>query len=126
MRKMLAVLMIAGLTACEGPAGPMGPEGPQGLPGPGATQIVLSGTFSTSAGADVDLPAAAGSSVANLPAITVYHGADASGPFLTIADGTSTVASSTTFYGVADVGDHLQVRIRNVVAGWSYWVVVTY
>jgi hypothetical protein len=33
-RLVVAVLMVAGLAACEGPTGPVGPQGPQGEQGP--------------------------------------------------------------------------------------------
>lgn len=106
-----------------GPAGPAGPTGPTGPAGPpGHTKLVLSGQFPTSDGVDVQLPLAAGT-LSSPPAVTVYHSPSAAGPFLTIADGFSL---TSPYWGLAAGAAGLQVRIRNVVAGWHYRVVVIY
>lgn len=130
---LVGLLALAWFAAgCQGPTGPEGPGGAQGSQGltgpqgpqgpPGQTKLVLSGQFASSAGADVQLPAAVGT-LSNPPAITVYHSSSTSGPYLVMADG---FTPGYAFWGLYQAAYGLQVRIRNVAAGWYYTVVVIY
>lgn len=124
MRRVLFVIALFLVIACEGAEGPMGPTGPQGPPGlsgPG-TRLFFTGLI-TAQGVTVALPAAAGTMV-NPPLVACYYSDFTGGAWAVIADGAGTLGVPGC--GLRQGASTLEVRIINMPAGFQYGIVVVY
>lgn len=115
----------AGPPGAQGPIGPAGQDGADGADGgdaSGLTRLVYTGVFGSD-GRDIVLPSEAGTGIHDSPVVAVYISTSVAGPYLTVDDGRST---GGIYYGIFDAGPNLEVRIRDALIGWYYWVVVVY
>jgi hypothetical protein len=139
MKRIAVLLLVAvGLAvACKGPEGPAGPQGVQGpqgangtngangLPGPAGpgTRLVLTGTISSSGGVSVALPAAAGTSMTNPPAMACYLTSSSSTVWLSIAGSPST---TVPYCGLVFSGGVFNAVMNAAPVGWLAAFVIVY
>lgn len=131
---MLLVALIVAVSSCRGPEGPMGPpgaQGPQGntgaagLPGPPGpgTRLVVTGIAGTSGEVRIALPAAAGTSMNNPPAMSCYLTTGGSTAWITVA---STSSTTWPYCGLNFTGGVFQAVMLNMAAGWTAAFVIVY
>lgn len=127
MPRRLAALILVLSVACkgadgaigpQGSAGPQGLQGPQGIPGVGANVATFTGV-ATLSGIDIPLPATVRAN--NLPTFTCYLALTAAGPWLVVP--TNGATSTSPFCGLVIRTDGVvEIRLRNWIVGWSYYV----
>ena len=122
----LALWALVVVTACkgaDGAAGPAGAQGPAGPQGPAGLANVANFTgIATSASIDLALPA--GATATNLPTFTCYISSAPTGPWIVVPFSTATGAP---ICGVVVRADGIvEVRLRNWLAGWYYYVVAAW
>lgn len=121
LRSAVAVALVFGAVACEGPVGPEGPRGPEGPAGPG-TRMTFTGQLDDIGDATVNLPAEAGT-LDEPPSVTCYIADVPDGTYLAIASDGSSAPSC----GFGETGSGtLAAIIVGGPANWYYRIVVVY
>src|SRR5262245_23993983 len=122
----------AGPQGPQGPAGPQGPVGPagaQGLPGPAGpagaagTKFVGTAVVSTTGGASVLLPTAAGNNINQPPLMSCYMGSTTDNVWLSVAGTPSTVGA---YCGLVFTNGRWGAAMLQAPPGWVAAFVVVY
>ncbi len=117
----------AGPIGPQGPEGPEGEQGPMGLPGPagsaGMTLVYITATMDQAGNATVSLPAAAGNTLNQPPAVVCYMRSPGSPGWLLVSDAWNT---TSPYCAIGLTGGVWQASILRGLAGWQGAFVVAY